>query len=256
MKSSFVTAWGGKNVRERHLFRSYDYPPIDAAPEYGRSQHLPVHRAFEAPLWQAAQATSAAPTYFPPVCIQDELFWDGAIGEDCNNPVRLAYEEVRELHHEEPAVMASFGTGKRRRKPSTAHTSDLRMNFSVLKDMRRSITNSEGSHLRFSEHIGMVNQIQRLQGRNEIMYMRFNLPADVGPEGISNLSLDEWQPQAGGQDTKNKIRTAAMKYLETETRAELRKLASMLVHKRRLRATTSKWKNFAACRASETSSEG
>ena len=59
---------------------------------------------------QAARATMAAPTYFPPKEIEDDQYVDGGIGY--NNP---AEEALREAHHiwptREVGCLVSIGTG-------------------------------------------------------------------------------------------------------------------------------------------------
>lgn len=57
----------------------------------------------------AALATAAAPTYFPPAEVFDRALVDG--GVYAANPAMCAYAEAR-AHHGEPAVLLSLGTGR------------------------------------------------------------------------------------------------------------------------------------------------
>src|ERR1700731_2295324 len=50
--------------------------------------NFPLSESFEATIWQAARATSAAPTFFAPVVIDDVRYADGGTGY--NNPADLA----------------------------------------------------------------------------------------------------------------------------------------------------------------------
>jgi len=50
---------------------------------------------FPACIWQVARATSAAPTYFQPIEIDDVLYGDGGTG--WNNPVKEAIAEARKV---------------------------------------------------------------------------------------------------------------------------------------------------------------
>lgn len=71
---SFVTAKraNGANNREPVLFRSYKNPR--------EKSEFP-----EIKIWQAARATSAAPTYFKSITDDNNTFMDG--GLQANNPV-------------------------------------------------------------------------------------------------------------------------------------------------------------------------
>jgi patatin-like phospholipase/acyl hydrolase len=58
-----------------------------------------------------AQATTAAPTYFPPVKIDNEWHADGGIA--CNNPSAIAYSLAKEYFEENSDIkILSIGTGK------------------------------------------------------------------------------------------------------------------------------------------------
>lgn len=61
-------------------------------------------------LWEAALATSAAPTYFPPVKIGERTLIDG--GVFANNPSAIALAEARLMWPNDEIVLVSLGTGK------------------------------------------------------------------------------------------------------------------------------------------------
>ncbi|OBT60276.1 hypothetical protein VE03_10316 [Pseudogymnoascus sp. 23342-1-I1] len=69
-----------------------------------------------APVWEIARASSAAPFYFTTKTILGfGKFQDGGIRH--NNPIQLALDELEALHHEDPlakrsALKVSLGTGK------------------------------------------------------------------------------------------------------------------------------------------------
>ena len=66
--------------------------------------------AFSACIWQVARATSAAPTFFAPVEINDVLYGDGGTG--WNNPTREAITEARNIWPNRPiGIVISIGTG-------------------------------------------------------------------------------------------------------------------------------------------------
>ena len=59
--------------------------------------------------WKVAAATSAAPTYFPAIQINDRWFVDGSLST--NNPVLIAYSEAKKLWPYENIKILSIGTG-------------------------------------------------------------------------------------------------------------------------------------------------
>jgi predicted acylesterase/phospholipase RssA len=74
------------------------------------------HRSYNCPIWQAARATSAAPTFFKRICIgekgSEEEFIDGGLG--CNNPVKQVLEEAETAFGADQyvACIISIGSGQ------------------------------------------------------------------------------------------------------------------------------------------------
>lgn len=64
-------------------------------------------------LWQAARATSAAPTFFKRLKIGTREYIDGGIG--CNNPSRVLLKELQRIYRRDPSHTVSciinIGTG-------------------------------------------------------------------------------------------------------------------------------------------------
>lgn len=64
--------------------------------------------------WEAARATSAAPTYFKALCHESskQVFWDGGVYH--NNPINIAERERKliwpDLADQEPDILVSIGT--------------------------------------------------------------------------------------------------------------------------------------------------
>ncbi|HBT64149.1 MAG TPA: patatin [Ruminococcaceae bacterium] len=88
------------------------YDTETATPWFFKSRHAAAHRNdIDDPLLaQAVRATSAAPTFFPPVKIGNHSFIDGGIV--ANNPALCAYAEARNLYpHEGEFLIVSLGTG-------------------------------------------------------------------------------------------------------------------------------------------------
>jgi hypothetical protein len=85
---------GSSKVRELRMFRSYNHD---------NSSNLvvsPGPAAIE-PIWQIARAVSAAPTYFSPIEVDGDMYYDAGLG--FNNPTMAALQEV-----------VAFGRMKRR----------------------------------------------------------------------------------------------------------------------------------------------
>lgn len=150
----FVVA---KRGTKPYLFRNYA-----DTDDYGE------HGTNEAMLWQAARATSAAPTYFPPIKIGRSTYVDGGIG--VNNPAALACTEVKVIlpwKGASIAALVSLGTGIPIYKGSNVSLTDIPR---MLKEVA---TDCDLVHRNLQE---------------EKYYFRF----DVG-EGIGDLSLDNVQ---------------------------------------------------------------
>jgi hypothetical protein len=93
----------------------------DGPPIFFRSYDVRGHGlANTCPIWQAARATSAAPTFFKPMLVDDPPpavpYVDG--GLRYNNPSQLAVEEVRRIWPgRTPTCLVSIGTGRPRSIP-------------------------------------------------------------------------------------------------------------------------------------------
>ena len=77
------------NTRFPEIFSERDHPELSVA--------------------DIAAATSAAPTYFPAVQIEDNWYVDGAVST--NNPALIAFTEAEKLYPEDEIKVFSIGTG-------------------------------------------------------------------------------------------------------------------------------------------------
>lgn len=77
------------NTRFPEIFSERDHPEVSVA--------------------DIAAATSAAPTYFPAVQIEDNWYVDGAVST--NNPALIALTEAEKLYPEDEIKVFSIGTG-------------------------------------------------------------------------------------------------------------------------------------------------
>jgi predicted acylesterase/phospholipase RssA len=152
-----------------------------------------LSESFEATIWQAARATSAAPTFFAPVVIDDVRYADGGTGY--NNPADLALDEARNIWGDRPlGCLVSLGTGLEdsiRLGDGTEGGKGWKRTFigkiapktnfdiEVAEFCVDLLTSSETVHRKLkkrAESLGIVGS-----------YFRFNVP-----QGMSQIRLDEW----------------------------------------------------------------
>ncbi|CAK3847428.1 unnamed protein product [Lecanosticta acicola] len=142
------------------LFRSYDHPPPNiTSADSGPVKHHKPFAASDLPLWKIGRATSAAPTYFSPMVIGEHKIKDGAIGE-ANNPILLAYEEVKQVHWKnEPCLIISIGTGIQPQKEMQQGRAllpvleNLRETRETSKWFQKLALDSESKHLDFKREL-------------------------------------------------------------------------------------------------------
>ena len=155
---SFVCAVSSANMASPTRFRTY--------PIY-------VNETYNCFIWEAARATSAAPTFFKPIAIGipplDESFVDG--GLRCNNPITQVLAEAHDLWPgRKVACVVSIGTGQVNRisiPPSTFLTRNIPLDVvnalaniatdceQVAADCEHRFPDSEGVYTRFSVEQGM-----------------------------------------------------------------------------------------------------
>ncbi len=87
------------------------------APRFFKSRQAKLDAKLDVPLWYAARATSAAPTYFPNI---DDLVDGGVLG--ATNPSMLALTEARITWPGEDVFLLSIGTGTKDSTVSAAHS--------------------------------------------------------------------------------------------------------------------------------------
>jgi len=134
---------------------------------------------------EAARATSAAPTFFDPVRINNgATLRDGGMLN--NNPIEELVNEVttqREFQDKEISCIVSIGTGM------------LKQNIlgdslaTVAKNCANIATETEGTHRAFEDRECGDN------GRFRGKYFRFNVA-----HGVEDVSLEEWKAMAAMYD--------------------------------------------------------
>jgi hypothetical protein len=157
---------------------------------YGTDEACP----FDGKIWEAARATSAAPTFFAPVRVAGVKYGDGGTG--WNNPTREAINEARVIWPNlDIGCLISIGTGEdlplQLVEAENLPTTNIWQRFlnpvnpatafmiEVAKYCKDALTNCKTVH----------DDILQNQDRDDIRgrYFRFNTP------GMGIISLDEWR---------------------------------------------------------------
>ena len=112
-----------------YLFRTYNkFRFHDTGQRLNRNSGL----AHQIPIWQVARATTASPTYFKPVTIDDSQYVSGSFG--VNNPSGEICDEVSKMtgsHNVD--IILSIGTKGHRVNSLTHHFLELRPGYSRLE---------------------------------------------------------------------------------------------------------------------------
>ncbi|KAF8538287.1 acyl transferase/acyl hydrolase/lysophospholipase [Trichophaea hybrida] len=162
---SFVCAVAAQNIGSPTLFRSYH-----------------VAGGINCQIWQAARATSAAPTFFKRIKIGGQHaeieYIDGGIG--FNNPVQQVLDEAHTIHENRPVdCILSVGTGRALTvglpQPDTFQKLLPTYIITVLK---RLATDSERTS----------REVEKRYRSTPGVYFRFNVE-----QGLQNITLEEWK---------------------------------------------------------------
>lgn len=152
-----------------------------------RSYHVRSNPGYEGcTIWEAARATTAAPTYFKSISIgpdnaRKEDFIDGGVG--CNNPIQQILDEVRAAFGAERFVscVISIGTGIPKvtdLKKSTTLTKIIPIN--AINALAKVATECQNA----SREVG--NRFKDVPD----FYFRFNVE-----QGLQDTEMDEWENQ-------------------------------------------------------------
>ncbi|KAF2679456.1 FabD/lysophospholipase-like protein [Lentithecium fluviatile CBS 122367] len=124
-------------------------------------------------IWEAARATSAASTFFPPIQIGYQKYVDGALRY--NNPIEKADQESRALWPKEERLIVSVGTG------SAPGPNVLASNIADLaKTLAKIVTDTEDENKRFMKR-------NKEMAENNLLF-RFNVL-----QGLADVELSEWE---------------------------------------------------------------
>ena len=178
----FVCAVPALNMDHPRLFRSY---PVRE------------NASMNCKIWEAARATTAAPTFFKRMKICDEGgaqedFLDGGLG--FNNPSKQVLDEALAIFGTDSKLgcLISLGTG---------HPDVIRLDrpdafqkflpIDLIKTLKKIATNSEQ----------IAHQVAKQFQHSSNLYFRLNVS-----HGLSNISLEEWKKM-------NEVQTHTKSYL-------------------------------------------
>lgn len=163
---------------------------------YTNNQSKITPEKMDCKIWEAARATSAAPTYFAPISFKGLTLIDGGVIN--NNPTELAYREAVSLWPDRDLLIISLGTGKFSNKEKEEITST----WSIIQTVNTLVsvaTNAEKTHQT------MKNTILSTPTTNMTTYIRLN------PSGIAHIKLDTCKKQELEQ-----LETVTDTYLKTK----------------------------------------
>jgi len=152
---------------------------------------FPSIAAFPATVWQAARATTSAPTFFLPIVINRVEYSDGGTG--FNNPAELAINEAHDIWpNRSIGCLVSIGTGLEdaiqlgneskgfAQKLLSMSSAKTTFNINVAKWCVSLLTSSHSKHLQLKEQAMRLN----IHGN----YFRFDVP-----QGMSMIGLEDWE---------------------------------------------------------------
>jgi len=152
-----------------------------AIPRLFRTYRVPKNQSFDCTIWEAARATTAAPTFFKAIEIggpgSKERFIDGGLGR--NNPIGQVFEEAELVFPDRHVACAiSIGTGQAQTiaipKPSLFQRI---LPFDVVNAMVQIATHCERT----------AEETERRFKSSPNVYFRLNVE-----QGMQNVTLERW----------------------------------------------------------------
>ena len=187
-----------------------------------RTYGIPTDDAFTGKVWEAARATSAAPTFFKPIIICGVEYGDGGTG--WNNPTAEAIKEARRIWRarhigciislgtglESPNQLLRNGGGGALARILGRIAPAQEYKLAVARYLIGCLTSCERVHSDVLSNLGHWG----IRGR----YFRLNIP-----QGVGQIGLEEWK-KAG------QIKALAASYMLDPERIELKeKLAKLIL---------------------------
>jgi len=192
---------------------------INAPPTVFRTYRGHQVRPSQCYIWQAARATSAAPTFFKPISIDRPrpaiTYVDGGMGY--NNPSELALNEAKRLWPGCTDIgLVSLGTGRQKANPIGSYGTDSKDQQPAFQHLEKylpdvliqawnlpkysvsglgALVNMAGVLAQLatdSENVHQRVQREYQNRKSQIRYFRFNVSRDVGDIGLGDwCKMDE-----------------------------------------------------------------
>ncbi|KAI1660184.1 FabD/lysophospholipase-like protein [Daldinia decipiens] len=170
-------------------------------------------------IWEAARATTAAPSYFDPMVLtrgnNSRTFIDGAMG--CNNPAKEVVDEAAALFGTDCVLgcLVSLGTGFSGEVTIGEAEGGIKKTVGLINNLKKIATNTEEVH----------EDLRRLIRADLDTYFRFQLP-----RGAEDIRLHEYKKL----DELSKLMQV---YIEEES-SEIDKVVRILIDKAKPRGIT------------------
>ncbi|KAF7537441.1 hypothetical protein G7054_g3728 [Neopestalotiopsis clavispora] len=198
---------GGNSHGERsgdvnYLFRTYNHR-ARSGPFRGDEWNPRILDNSTLTIVEACRATTAAPTWFPPVKLRGRKFIDGGVTNH-NNPSQLAWHEATVMAHQpsdafdedkSPRVLLSVGTGKVKESRKIGL-------LNILHAMKNKFMDTEEVHKNLPSSI-----------KGFCTYWRFNVPESKSRRkktGLDHIKLDQCKK------TRRKSRLPFRKHTATD----------------------------------------
>lgn len=170
-------------------------------------------------IWEAARATTAAPSYFDPMVLtrgnNSRTFIDGAMG--CNNPAKEVVDEAAALFGTDCVLgcLVSLGTGFSGEVTIGEAESGIKKTVGLINNLKKIATNTEEVH----------EDLRRLIRADLDTYFRFQLP-----KGAEEIRLHEYKKL-------DELSQLMQVYIEKES-SEIDKVVQILIDKAKPRGIT------------------
>jgi predicted acylesterase/phospholipase RssA len=153
-----------------------------AIPRLFRTYHASKNQSYDCMIWEAARATTAAPTFFKRIVIggagSAEPFVDGGMG--CNNPAAIVLQEAAAAFPgRHVSCLVSIGAGHAQTisipKPGLLHWV---LPLEVVNAMKRIATDCERT----------AHEVAKRFQETKDVYFRFNVE-----QGLQDVGLAHWE---------------------------------------------------------------
>jgi predicted acylesterase/phospholipase RssA len=154
-----------------------------SSPRLLRTYAVRENQGYNCTIWQAARATSAAPTFFKSIRFgeegAEEEFVDG--GLRCNNPVKQVLEEAEAVFGPDRhiACIVSVGTGQGEviglKSPGVFQRA---LPLDLIRTLKDIVVDCEGA----------AEEVEKRFKNRKNVYFRFNVE-----HGLQRVTLEEWR---------------------------------------------------------------